>query len=57
MAWQVADHAMQTFGAMGVTRELSLQMMAARLRTRRIYDRLTEVHRWVVARQLLGTRR
>lgn len=57
MAWEVVDHAMQTFGAMGMTRELPLQMMAARLRTMRVYDGPTEVHRWVVARQLLGTRR
>ncbi len=57
MAWEVVDHAMQAFGAMGMTREMPLQLMAARLRTMRIYDGPTEVHRWVVARQLLGTRR
>lgn len=57
MAWEVVDHAMQTFGAMGMTKELPLQLMAARLRTMRIYDGPTEVHKWVVARNLLGTRR
>ncbi len=57
MAWQVVDRAMQLHGAMGMTRELPLHMMASKLRTMRIYDGPTEVHRWVVARQLLGTRR
>ncbi|HUZ12821.1 MAG TPA: acyl-CoA dehydrogenase [Caulobacteraceae bacterium] len=57
MAFEVVDRAMQTFGAMGMTKELPLQLMAARLRTMRIYDGPTEVHRWVVARNLLGTRR
>jgi acyl-CoA dehydrogenase len=57
MAYEVVDHAMQTFGAMGMTRELPLQLMSARLRTMRIYDGPTEVHKWVVARNLMGTGR
>jgi acyl-CoA dehydrogenase len=57
MAWEVVDRAMQTFGAMGMTKELPLQLMSSRLRTMRIYDGPTEVHKWVVARNLLGTRR
>jgi acyl-CoA dehydrogenase len=57
MAWEVVDHAMQTFGAMGMTKELPLQLMASKLRTMRIYDGPTEVHKWVVARNLLGGRR
>ncbi len=57
MAYEVVDHAMQTFGAMGMTRELPLQLMSARLRTMRIYDGPTEVHKWVVARNLLGSKR
>ena len=57
MASEVVDHAMQTFGAMGMTKELPLQLMAAKLRTMRIYEGPTEVHKWVVARNLLGTRR
>jgi acyl-CoA dehydrogenase len=57
MAWEVVDHAMQTFGAMGMTKELPLQLMASRLRTMRIYDGPTEVHKWVVARNLLGAKR
>jgi acyl-CoA dehydrogenase len=57
MAWEVVDRAMQTFGAMGMTKELPLQLMASKLRTMRIYDGPTEVHKWVVARNLLGARR
>jgi acyl-CoA dehydrogenase len=57
MAWEVVDHAMQTFGAMGMTKEMPLQLMAAKLRAMRIYDGPTEVHKWVVARNLLGTKR
>jgi acyl-CoA dehydrogenase len=57
MAWEVVDHAMQCFGAMGMTKELPLHLMASRLRTMRIFDGPTEVHKWVVARNLLGSKR
>jgi alkylation response protein AidB-like acyl-CoA dehydrogenase len=57
MAWEVVDRAMQTYGAMGMTKEIPLQLMAAKLRTMRIYDGPTEVHKWVVARNLLGAKR
>lgn len=57
MAWDVVDKAMQAFGGMGMTRELPLHLMASKLRTMRIYDGPTEIHKWVVARNLLGTRR
>ena len=56
MAYEVVDHAMQAHGAMGMTKELPLQLMATKLRTMRIYDGPTEVHKWVVARNLLGRR-
>jgi acyl-CoA dehydrogenase len=57
MAYETVDRAMQTFGAMGMTKELPLSLMSAKLRTMRIYDGPTEVHKWVVARNLLGTRK
>lgn len=53
MAWDVVDKAMQTFGAMGMTKEMPLQLMANIVRNMRIYDGPSEVHRWVVARKLL----
>jgi acyl-CoA dehydrogenase len=57
MAWDVIDMAMQAFGAMGMTKEMPLQQMANETRLMRIYEGPSEVHRWVVARELLGGRR
>lgn len=57
MAFKVVDNVMQAFGAMGMTKELPLQLMASKIRTMRIYDGPTEVHKWVVARNILGGRR
>ena len=57
MAWDVVDHAMQAFGAMGMTKELPLQQMANDVRLMRIYDGPSEVHRWLIARELLGLAR
>jgi acyl-CoA dehydrogenase len=54
MAWEVIDRAMQTFGGMGMTKELPLQQMANEARLMRIYEGPTEVHRMVVARNTLG---
>lgn len=56
MAWEVIDRAMQSFGAMGMTKELPLQQMANEARLMRIYEGPTEVHKWVVARNTLGRR-
>lgn len=56
MAWEIIDQAMQALGAMGMTKELPLQLMASRVRTMRIYEGPSEIHRWVVARRVLGLR-
>ena len=56
MATTVVDHAMQSFGAMGMTKEMPLQLLAGRVRNMRIYDGPSEVHRMVVARNLMDTR-
>lgn len=57
MATEVIDHAMQTFGAMGVTKEMPLQLLAQRVRTMRVYEGPSEVHRMVIARRLLEARK
>jgi alkylation response protein AidB-like acyl-CoA dehydrogenase len=57
MAWEVIDHVMQAFGAMGMTKEMPLQQMANETRLMRIYEGPSEVHRWVIARELLGLKR
>jgi acyl-CoA dehydrogenase len=56
MAWEILDHAMQCFGAMGMTKELPLSLMAQQVRTMRIYDGPSEVHRMVIARGLMNTK-
>jgi len=53
MATEILDHAMQTFGAMGVTKELPLHLMAQKVRVMRVYEGPTEVHRMAVARKVL----
>jgi alkylation response protein AidB-like acyl-CoA dehydrogenase len=55
-AYDIVDHAMQMFGGMGMTREMPLYLLSNKLRTMRIYDGPSEIHNWVVARDLLGTR-
>ena len=56
MATEVIDHAQQAFGAMGVTQELPLALMSQKVRTMRVYEGPSEVHRMVIARRLLGGR-
>ena len=53
MAHEVLDNAMQSFGAMGMTREMPFAIMSQRLRMSRIYEGPTEVHRMVIARRVL----
>ncbi len=57
MATEIIDCAMQTFGAMGVTKELPLHLMAQKARVMRVYEGPTEVHRMVIARRELGKAR
>ncbi|MFM6852843.1 MAG: acyl-CoA dehydrogenase family protein [Sphingopyxis sp.] len=56
MAQRVIDNAMQCMGAMGMTREMPLHLLAGRVRNMRIYDGPTEVHRMVVARSLMNVK-
>ena len=53
MAAEIVDRAQQAFGAMGVTRELPLQLMAQKARLMRVYEGPSEVHRMVIARRML----
>ena len=56
MATEIVDQAMQSFGAMGMPRELPFAIMSQRLRLARIYEGPTEVHRMVIARRVLKGR-
>ena len=53
MAQEVVDQAMQCFGAMGMTKEMPLQLFAQQVRVMRIYEGPTEVHRMAIARRAL----
>ncbi len=53
MASEVVDHAMQSLGAFGMTKETPLQLLASELRTMRIYEGPSEVHKWVVAKRTI----
>ena len=57
MATEIIDTAMQTFGAMGVTKELPLHLLAQKARVMRVYEGPSEVHRMVIARRQLGQSR
>jgi alkylation response protein AidB-like acyl-CoA dehydrogenase len=48
-----ADRAIQIHGAMGVTKQLPLERIYRNARVDRIVDGPNEVHRWVIARNLL----
>jgi acyl-CoA dehydrogenase len=56
MAQSVLDNAMQAFGAMGMTKELPLQLMHQQVRLMRIYEGPTEVHRSAIGRRVLGSK-
>jgi len=53
LAWDAIDKAMQAFGAMGMTKELPLHLMASHVRLMRVYEGPSEVHRMVIARNAL----
>ena len=49
----MADRAIQLFGGMGLSKELPLEYIARSARVLRIVEGPSEVHRWVIARDLL----
>lgn len=53
MLQRVIDRAIQTYGAMGITDDTPLAFMARHERAARIYDGPDEVHKSVVAREIL----
>jgi alkylation response protein AidB-like acyl-CoA dehydrogenase len=54
-AGEIIDYAIQSFGAMGVTKELPLQLMAQKARLMRIYEGPSEVLRMTLARRILAS--
>lgn len=55
-AGRVVDRAIQIMGALGVSKELPLERWYREMRIKRIGEGPSEVHRMVLARQLLGGR-
>jgi (R)-benzylsuccinyl-CoA dehydrogenase len=53
MIGRVVDRAIQTFGGMGLSKALPLEYIARMARVLRIVEGPSEVHRWVIARDLL----
>jgi Acyl-CoA dehydrogenases len=53
-AWRVVDRCIQILGGMGVSREMPLERWYRELRIKRIGEGPSEVHRMVLARELLG---
>jgi len=53
MATEAIDLSMQSWGAMGMCKDMPLHILSSEMRTMRIYDGPSEVHRMVVARSLL----
>ena len=54
VAGRVVDRCIQVFGGMGVARELPLERWYRELRIKRIGEGPSEVHRMVIARDLMG---
>ncbi|HEY8451191.1 MAG: acyl-CoA dehydrogenase family protein [Micromonosporaceae bacterium] len=54
MAQRVTDRCLQIFGGLGYTKELPIQSFYRQVRVWRIGHGTAEVHRWMIARRLLG---
>lgn len=53
MLTRVADRAIQMHGGLGVSHELGIEYVARLVRIWRILEGPSEIHRWLIARQLL----
>jgi len=50
--FRVADRCMQVLGGMGITRDTQVERIFREIRTFRIYDGPSEVHRWAIAKRI-----
>ena len=55
--WRVVDRCVQILGGQGVTGETQLMRIFKDMRGFRIYDGPSEVHRWSMARKLIGNKK
>lgn len=56
MLWRVSDRAIQIHGGIGLSKDLPLERIHRNARVDRIIEGPNEVHRWVIARNLLNDR-
>jgi acyl-CoA dehydrogenase len=54
--WRVVDRCIQMLGGQGVTGETALMKIFKDMRGFRIYDGPSEVHRWSMARKIIGNK-
>ena len=54
--WRVVDRCVQMLGGQGVTSETALMKIFKDMRGFRIYDGPSEVHRWSMARKIIGNK-
>jgi acyl-CoA dehydrogenase len=54
MGYRVVDRAIQILGGMGVAKEMPLEHWIRDLRVSRIVEGASEVHRYLIARELFG---
>ena len=57
IAGKVVDRCIQMFGGLGVAKEMPLERWYRELRIKRIGEGPSEVHRMVIARDILGSQR
>lgn len=50
--FRIADRCMQILGGLGVTHDTQVERIFREVRTFRIYDGPSEVHRWAIANRL-----
>ena len=51
--FRVADRSVQILGGMGITHDTIVEQIFREVRSFRIYDGPSEVHRWAIARRIL----
>ena len=54
--WRVVDRCVQILGGQGITGETALMKIFQDMRGFRIYDGPSEVHRWSMARKIIGNK-
>lgn len=57
MLTKVADRAIQIHGGVGLSKELGIEYVARMVRIWRILEGPSEIHRWTIARTLLGNKK